>query len=248
MVRHGQLVAAAGPPQSRDGYTVVPIKPRGVVDASALELRDGEDSLLDFPPPLAGGIRDAVESAAEQATPRTPDPGASRPVAPGAAAAGSPAPGPAESSPAPGPARRKAKAEAADAKSGTKRAPQTAPQRAPEAAPQFASPSQMTRKQAKSLLNEIMEIFEVPGNKKKLKAAVKQAKELSKDSNQLELQLMMLLMPVAQEMLRELFQRYKFQESHLLLCMMQLRKHSLEDSSMKKKVDRLQSYLDGTVE
>ncbi len=99
--------------------------------------------------------------------------------------------------------------------------------------------------QARSCLDEAVEIFEKAENMDKLKEKVTEINNKFADPMERQMHLMMGLVPMAQEMLKELMAKYGFDQNNFMMGVMQIQMNAMMDEQMKPKAEKLMRALKG---
>merc|ERR1719507_2353394 len=64
---------------------------------------------------------------------------------------------------------------------------------------------------------------------------------------QQKMKLMMVLLPMVQDMVKVPMEKYGFDGSNLMMGMMQIQMHSMSDPAMQPKVERIMKALQGDI-
>jgi len=114
-----------------------------------------------------------------------------------------------------------------------------------------AAPPQLTKDQAKELLEEVEKLlWDNEENRNKLLAAIKEVREgpTADDPMQQKMALVQKLMPMVSEFMGQVLQKYGFadaNESHKMAAMMQIQMHSMGDPKMMETVQKIMKALSG---
>mmetsp|Transcript_80722 Transcript_80722/g.203088 ORF Transcript_80722/g.203088 Transcript_80722/m.203088 type:complete len:117 (+) Transcript_80722:76-426(+) len=108
---------------------------------------------------------------------------------------------------------------------------------------------QLTKEQASSALDEAITIFEKPDNLDKLIKCVEDInKEFGDDPMKKQMQQISQLMPMVQEMVGGVMDKYGFTKDTLMMGMMQIQMHAMTDPGMQPKAKKIMDALQGKID
>eukprot|EP00927_Polykrikos_kofoidii_P066806 TRINITY_DN62366_c0_g1_i1.p1 TRINITY_DN62366_c0_g1~~TRINITY_DN62366_c0_g1_i1.p1 ORF type:complete len:279 (-),score=59.14 TRINITY_DN62366_c0_g1_i1:70-906(-) len=107
--------------------------------------------------------------------------------------------------------------------------------------------AKFTHEQARAFVNYSIKKFEEPANKKRLTQAVADLKKKHPDELQFQAAAMNVLPAMAWEMVGAEMSKYNFHKNNMLVGLLQIYNFSLEDPSMKTKMDKFQAIIEGTL-
>eukprot|EP00929_Paragymnodinium_shiwhaense_P112281 TRINITY_DN80540_c0_g1_i1.p2 TRINITY_DN80540_c0_g1~~TRINITY_DN80540_c0_g1_i1.p2 ORF type:complete len:116 (+),score=57.49 TRINITY_DN80540_c0_g1_i1:101-448(+) len=110
------------------------------------------------------------------------------------------------------------------------------------AAPTVSPPPQLTLEQAKEALDKAITVFET--NMPELKGIIEECNK-EEDPMKRQMQLMSKMLPAVQKLLKSEMEKFGFDESNMMMGMMQIQMHSAQDKEMQPKVMRIMNALQG---
>eukprot|EP00420_Gonyaulax_spinifera_P023645 CAMPEP_0197913202 /NCGR_PEP_ID=MMETSP1439-20131203/76209_1 /TAXON_ID=66791 /ORGANISM="Gonyaulax spinifera, Strain CCMP409" /LENGTH=114 /DNA_ID=CAMNT_0043535039 /DNA_START=71 /DNA_END=415 /DNA_ORIENTATION=- len=109
------------------------------------------------------------------------------------------------------------------------------------------APPQLTKEQAKEAMAEAFKLFEQEDNKAKLKGITEECLK-EEDPMKRQLDMMQKLLPAVNEVLRDVVAKYGFNESTLMMAVMQIQMLSVGDEEMQAGVAKIMAFMSGKLD